>query len=257
MQPTTPTLLSIVNQSEKVTDAEVAHATPAFGKQVARDYAPVWGATCAIESIPKGHAANGNAFAFVSDTPDVDGALGYHDIDRDGSVTGVVGACYVKVFVVEGYDWRTTMSHEILEMLGDAPANRWRDGADGDDYAEEMCDAVEGDTYEIDGVPVSNFVYPAFFNPCANAADKLDHLGKLKHPFGMTKDGYQIKRTEPGKVSQIFARHMDDGHDVHVAVHAPQSKNGRTILVVFGADVPEENKKGKLAKVQRKYAKAA
>jgi len=240
---TTPTLISIVNVSDKITDAEIAAAVPAFGKQIANDYAPVWGQGCALEFVPKGQKPSGNVIAFIGGAPDVDGALGYHDVDRDGSVTGVAGIAYIKVFEVDGYDWRSTFSHEYLELLGDFPANFWADMKDGlRDVARELCDPVEGDTYEIDGIPVSNFVYPAYFNPYASADDKLDHLGKLSEPFGMSPGGYLIVRTEPGKVSNVFG-----AHPRAVAVQAG-------VTVVFGEAFPEERKASTVEKVRRKRA---
>jgi hypothetical protein len=250
MQPTTPVLISIVNKSQKVSDAEVAAATPAFGAQIAEDFAPVWGSMCAVEFVPKGGTPNGNVIATLSDVPDVDGAYGYHDRDTNGYA-------FIKVFVIDGSDWRTTMSHEILETLGDAAVNRWRDAPDGNDDSEEMCDACENDTYDKNGVPVSDFVYPAYFNPTANAADRLDHLGLIKKPFSLRPGGYKNRRTEPGKISQVFARHKEMGHDVHVALQAHETTHGRAILVVFGENYPEEKKQGKINKARKKYAKAA
>lgn len=250
MQPTTPVLISIVNASTKVSDAEVAAAVPAFGKQIANDFAPVWGGSCAIEFVPSGQKPNGNVIATLRDSIDVPEAAGYHDRNAQGYA-------YIEVAVLDGMDWRTTMSHELLELLGDWTAGAWDDGPDGSDYAHEMCDAVESDTYDIDGVPVSNFVYRAFFNPTANAADKLDHLGTLPKPFAMSAGGYQIKRTEPGKVTQIFAAHAALGHSVHVAATCHETATGHTILVVFGAEYPDAKKSGKVEKVRRRFVKRA
>lgn len=245
---TTPTLISIVNASSRVTDDEVAAAMHAFGVQLARDFSPIWGATPGLEFCPSGTQPSGNVLATISDTPDVDGALGYHDETADGQP-------YIKVFVVDGYDWRTTMSHELLELIGDPGANRWADSPDGDDHAFEMCDATEADSYEIDGVPVSNFLYPAFFNPDAAADDKLDHLGVLTAPFSMSSGGYQIKRTEPGQISQVFARHEATGHEVVEAVPSNRARCGRSVLVVFSPGYPEAKKAGKVAKVVRRYSR--
>jgi len=247
MQPSTPTLVSIINDSSTLSDEEVAHATSAFGKQLAQDVAPIWGMMPAVEFCPSGTKPSGNVLArIVDDLPEAPGALGYHDRDENGYA-------YIKVAVIPGYDWRTTMSHELLEMAVDAPANRWRDAPDGADYAEELCDAVQGDTYEIDGVPVSNFVYPAFFNPTANAADKFDHLGLLKKPFGMSPGGYQIKRSEPGQISQVYGRHAARSEDAREAIPSHRSRDGRCVFVVFGSQVPEDRKAAQLAKVARKY----
>jgi len=249
LMPTTPTMISIVNESTKVSDADVQKCIPAFLRQVTLDFAPIWGCSCAIEFVPKGTKPNGNVIATLRDKSDVPGALGYHDRDAHGYA-------YIVVAIVAGYDWRTTMSHEILELLADFAANRWADGPDGRDWAIEMCDYVESQTYPVEGIPLSDFVYPAFFNPGANSADRLDHLGKLKKPFTVGPQDYGIVRTEPGTVSQVYAKHEAEGHDVRTVVQAHESKNGRAVLLIFGEAYPAEQKEGKIAKARRRFAKA-
>jgi hypothetical protein len=98
-------------------------------------------------------------------------------------------------------------------MAIDPLANLWAENG-GKLYAYEMSDPVEEDTFEVDGVPMSNFVHPSWFEPFKHpAGTKFDHLGKLKKPFSMTKGGYMIvmdKKT--GKVidpSEPFAAQAD------------------------------------------------
>ncbi len=233
-----PTLISVTNESSVATDAEVKAAVAAIGKQLARDVAPAWGLVPALEFVPKGGTARGCP-CVVSDTPDVQGALGYHDEGSDG-------VPFVKVFVVDGFDWRTTLSHEILEVTGDAPASKWADAPDGSDYAYELADAVESDTYDVDGVPVSNFLYPGFFDRNAQPGEKLDHMGRLTKPFGMSSGGYEIRRTEPGQVSQTFANHLQLGSMVEAAPG---------LCLFFGADFPEAKKVEKIARAAKRARK--
>ncbi len=230
---TPPTLISVINHSARVDDADVQKMVLAVGVQLARDVAPIWGQVPALEFVPKGAVANG-MLCTISDTPDAPGAAGYHDEGADGLP-------YIKVFTFAGAPTlvgsealSVTLSHEILEVVGDSPANLWADGPDGADYALELCDAVEGDTYAIDGVSVSNFVYPAFFDPKAQHGSKLAYLDTVTKPFAMSKGGYQIKRTEPGRVSQIFASHT------------------HKLTMEFGPDFPEAKKAAKLAKAHRR-----
>lgn len=244
---TPPTLISVINQSKRVSDEDVATMTLAVAKQLAEHVAPVYGMVPALEFVPAGAAPSANTCpCFVIDEPDVSGALGYHD--EDG-----YGVAFIKVFVNPTLDnggtvlagpnaVSVTLSHEVLELLGDAPANKWVDGPAGEDFAYELCDAVEGDAYEIDGVSVSNFVLQAFFDPHAEAGSKFDYLGKLQAPFTMTSGGYQITRTEPGKVSNIF------GDAVRV-----QAAPG--VHVHFGSDFPAWKRAAKAAKAGARRAK--
>jgi hypothetical protein len=97
-----------------------------------------------------------------------------------------------------------TACHELFEMVIDPVANLWAEAADGTEYAYEMCDPVEEDTFLVDGIKMSNFVHPSWFEPFTHpAGTKFDHLGLLKKPFSMTKGGYMIVKKK-GKVSQVY-----------------------------------------------------
>jgi hypothetical protein len=67
-----------------------------------------------------------------------------------------------------------------------------------------MSDPVEEDTFPVDGIEMSNFVHPAWFEPFKHPpGTKFDHLGLLKRPFSMTKGGYMITM-KAGKVKEVF-----------------------------------------------------
>lgn len=203
-------IISVVNQSEVVSNHDVARILNAVLHQLRKHVAPIYGLVPMLmmdtQSLRK---TDGIMQCFIQDEPDVDNALGYHD-DSDG-------VPYIKVFsspilrndgtILNGPNsLSVTLSHEVLELVGDPAANGWHDGPDGYDYARELCDAVEGDSYEIDGVSVSNFLYPAFFDPKAKVKGwKFDYLNRLTQPFGMTPGGYQIRRKEIKDPSQVFA----------------------------------------------------
>ena len=75
----------------------------------------------------------------------------------------------------------------------DPIANLWAQADDDTEYAYEMCDAVEEDTFLVDGIQMSNFLHPAWFEPFKHLpGTKFDHLGLLAKPFSMTKGGYTI-----------------------------------------------------------------
>jgi len=100
-----------------------------------------------------------------------------------------------------------TISHEACEIMGNPEINSWRQMISGTLTAQELCDAVENDVYNISingkQVSVSNFLLPAWFDYSPEAGSKFDYLGKLKAPFTMTSGGYLILMTK-GKVSNVF-----------------------------------------------------
>jgi len=92
------------------------------------------------------------------------------------------------------------ISHELCETAGDAGCNLWADGSDGSEYAHELCDAVEAQSYTLDDVALSNFVLPSFF--VAGSAGPYDFMsaaalpgavGPAK-PLATASGGYQIVR---------------------------------------------------------------
>jgi hypothetical protein len=89
-------------------------------------------------------------------------------------------------------------------MVIDPVANLWAEATDGTEYAYEMSDPVEEDTFLVDGIQMSNFVHPSWFEPFRHPpGTKYDHLGLLKKPFSMTKGGYMIIKKN-GKVTQQY-----------------------------------------------------
>src|ERR1700730_2942146 len=126
------------------------------------------------------------------DDADTAGALGYHDLTHDGQPISKV---FVKTTIKDGELVSVTACYELFEMAIDPIANLWAQAADGTEYAYEMSDPVEEDTFEVDGIEMSNFKHPP--------GTKFDHLGRLKNPFSMTKGGYVIVKKD-GKVTQKF-----------------------------------------------------
>jgi len=97
-------------------------------------------------------------------------------------------------------------------MLADPDINLAAEGFAPDDpkkaafYAYENCDPVQGDTYAIDAVTVSNFVYPEFFEPDPARGARFDHLRLVTAPFTVRPNGYMSYLAVPGGAhwQQIF-----------------------------------------------------
>ena len=119
---------------------------------------PIWGYPAKLyeTSTP---VPNDWQVVFLDDA-DSANALGYHDITKNGQPISKV---FVKTTLAAGEKVSVTASHETMEMLIDPGAQLWAQSANGTFYAYEMCDAVEDTEYEINGVAVSNFVHPSFF----------------------------------------------------------------------------------------------
>lgn len=145
----------------------------------------------------------------VDALPEAPGALGYHDVDSEGRPYSRIG---VNLSLDNGSDWLTgtysvvsVVGHEALETVGNPIINIWRDIDSTTETAQEMCDAVEDTGYRHNGMDLTNFLLPAWFNPFGKAP--FDYLGQLTAPFSMTPGGYMIIRTG-GKEAQQTGRAM-------------------------------------------------
>src|ERR1043165_1231956 len=56
-----------------------------------------------------------------------------------------------------------TASHELAEMLADPAIDLAAEAPDGTFYAYEVADPVEDETFQVAGIPLSNFAYPSWF----------------------------------------------------------------------------------------------
>ena len=196
-------LIAILNQSTLVSGEQALAMTRAVEDQVIDHFAEEWERVAPVVAFytdPAAVPAGAHGVAIVDTIADVPaGVLGFHSENPDGSQWGIVAAkppLDAGAEVLTG-DWSVSsiLSHEVLELAADPSCTFW--GGNGHrEYALEICDPVEAPTYELDGVSVSNFTTPAWFDPQAPAASKFDWLGLLHKPFSLLPGGYVIYASE-------------------------------------------------------------
>jgi hypothetical protein len=184
-----PIQIALISQTSQVPMSEVNIIAAALQKQVTRDFTPIW-------NIP----ANVSAFSKLEDVP-----LGYYPIiikdnigqpnaaglhsDRSGQPYALVQA---------SSETPLTCSHECLEMLVDPFGNRMvaalsiKQGQGRVKYLVEVCDPCEDTdfSYSINGVRVSDFYTPNYFDPIKNPHVRYSFVGAIAHPREVLKGGY-------------------------------------------------------------------
>lgn len=215
-------MILVVNQSTLVKADDFTRMVAACETQLRRDLAPSWARLPwpvraydgDLDKIPP------TSFSIVVlDSSDQAGALGYHS-EEGGRIFGRVfaGPTLAAGGSVLGASGNSdavsvTLSHEVCEAFVDPYACYWSDGPErpeGSEYALEVCDPVEADTYDVGGVLVSSFVLPDWFNAqMAQGAFPVDHLGRCSGPFAMTAGGYLVVRSAPGQEHEVFANEPD------------------------------------------------
>jgi|ERR1700693_1336851 len=187
--------IAVINASTALTDHQVESAVPDLQTQVHRDFASAWGVDADITFVPKGaKPAPGAWWIVILDSSDQAGALGYHDLTKEGLPLGKV---FALSDIQNGYQWTVTASHELLEMLADPDINLTAfvqtNATSGVLYAYEVCDACEADAfgYRIGKTLVSDFVYPAWFESFrTKGSTQFDYGKHIQKPFDLLKGGY-------------------------------------------------------------------
>ena len=158
---------------------------------------PAWGIACKLRT-----GGTPPAGAWVVTLVDLDttvrGALGYHAITN-----GVpYGRVLVQTTLGYGEPVSVVLGHEVGEILADPHVNLLASTPTGVIHAVENCDAVEDTDFKINGIVMTNFQYPAWFE-AGNTKGPYDAMKLCKAPFQLLKGGYSNIYTN-GVWSQIF-----------------------------------------------------
>src|SRR5215469_15902031 len=167
---TTKPTFSAFNQGQIPSIACFNKATTQFGVDldaliaamqayIVNNVAPVWGTPA---NLVKTTDFQPGAWAMIFlDDADQAGALAYHDLTPDGLPQSKV---FVKTTLENGDLVSVSASHELVEMLVDPAINLLTIGPDRQQvYAYESADPVEALSFEVTGVPMSDFVFPSYF----------------------------------------------------------------------------------------------
>lgn len=188
--------IAIVDVDVGIPRAELVRAASALQRQVLEHFFPCWGVSATVRAAAASGPAGVDDWVLeLRKTPTLEGALGVHQVTPTGRPLMLD---FPLLDAQDGVSWTVTASHEILETLADPWLRRGVQDDDGTWWAVEICDAVEADTYDIDGVQVSNFCLPAWGEPPSSTSGaRYDHLGLCRHPWEVREGGY-AQRYEPG-----------------------------------------------------------
>jgi hypothetical protein len=96
-----------------------------------------------------------------------------------------------------------SLSHEVLEMIADPFGNRLVAAAHPLDaerrvkYLLEVCDPCQAVWYPVNGVPVSDFYCPRYFDPVLPDRDRYSFTGAIGRPLEILDGGY-LSWLDPG-----------------------------------------------------------
>jgi hypothetical protein len=179
--------IALVSESPRVTLGDLLPVGAALQKQVTRDLSPVWNIEATVDcfstldSVPSGYWT---LTVFQNPPGQVKG--GIHE-DKQGQPFALVP---------DADGWSVSASHEVLEMLVD-PFSRFTTAGQSPktdqgrvDFLVEVCDPCQAFGYSINGVAVSDFYTPNYFDPVTNPSVRYSFTDSVKEPRQVLKGGY-------------------------------------------------------------------
>jgi len=177
--------------------AEGPRIARALEKQVKRDFRPLWGIDATVRF-----------YRSLDDVP-----VGCWPVIIDERLRGstdygfhwdLSGQPLARMRYDPKNAWSATASHEILEMLVDPYGERLVAAPSIDPryrdhdvlYLAEVCDPCENVTYEVDGVTVSDFITPGYFDAKPSKRGRYSFTRRVKRPREVLVGGY-ISWTDP------------------------------------------------------------
>lgn len=194
----TPTI-ACFNQAETPLGVDFDALIEALQTYVDRFVAPVWGTPAKLVRST-GFLPDAWALVFLDDADEAN-ALAYHDLTPDGLPQSKV---FVRTTLDNNDKVSVSASHELVEMLVDPAINLLTTGPDRKTvYAYESADPVEALSFPVNGIDMSDFVYPSYFEEFHKPGSvQFDQVNRVKQPFEILAGGYQII-LKNGKWSQL------------------------------------------------------
>lgn len=170
----------------KIKFNDVAKVSAAIQKQIIRDFSPIWSVEATIDPFPTPNDVPVGYFPiFIVDT-----------FDSGGQHKTVNNQPFA--LVAAGKSWSLAASHEALEMLVDPDGNRLVGGTSPVDsqarveFLVEVCDPCqsEREAYTVNGVLVSDFCTPEYYDPIGVTGARYSYSGKVTAPHEVLPGGY-------------------------------------------------------------------
>ena len=192
--------IACFNRAKTPLGADFHALIEAMQRFVDEHLAPVWGTPAKLVKST-GFIKGAWAITFLENADDAN-TEGYHDVTPEGLPMAKV---FVRTTIKLKEIVSVAASHELAEMLVDPGTNLYSAGPKKSRlYDYEAADPVEELSFDVNGIAMSNFVHPEYFETFHKPGSVLfDHMGKLNRPFQLAKGGYQ-SFWENGKEKQVW-----------------------------------------------------
>jgi hypothetical protein len=191
LRRTAVTQIAVVPWNVSIDLTLLARVAAALQRQVHEHFAPLWQVDASVSAFHDWNSVPVGYWRLALVDKPASGSLGCH------KARGVDGLPYALVGAAQD-GWPVVASHELLEMLADptgCAVRKGRSPVDGQaaEILLEVCDPCQGPnwSYKIDGISVSDFCTPAFYD---GGKGPWSYAGHIRTAGQILKDGYMIWR---------------------------------------------------------------
>jgi hypothetical protein len=205
--------VGLVDKTGKLDAQLVQETAAALNIQAMRDLGPIWNVQATVRYLPSPNSIPAGVWPvfLVAKLPPGEG--GVHLDKHNQPYSLVIGT-------PDSADWTIDASHETVEMLVDPQGSRLQtsraikiagegveDTTGQFQYVVEACDPCEANNYayDINGISVSDFITPNFYDPVVTSGTKYSFGGNIKQPRELLPGGYiSFVNTESDELEQIL-----------------------------------------------------
>ncbi|MEU6323684.1 hypothetical protein [Streptomyces sp. NPDC047009] len=183
------TQLALVSETSQINSSQLNRVAAALQKQVLRDFSPIWNIPATVDAFDRLEDVQlGYWPMIVKDDIGQPGAAGVHQ-DNNGQPFSLIQY---------SDSWSLTASHEMLEMVCDPYGHRLVAGQSPKpdqgmvEFLVEVADPSEApeNGYTVNGLLMSDFFTPHFYDPVAAPGVRYSFTGKLDGPRKILPGGY-------------------------------------------------------------------
>jgi hypothetical protein len=245
--------VAIISQTKHVDFGTLTEVSAAIQKQVTRDFGPLWGIDATVDAFATTDAAPIDYWrVLIRDDIERPDEVGFHTTRLNQPVA----------FVQFDDDWSITASHETLEMLADPHGNSLvagvsvQQGQGRVQYLQEICDPCTGANYQVNGVNVSDFCTPRFYDPVPAAAARYSFTDAIPGPRRILKGGY-LSFIDPVTGHVFQQRWLEGTKPIVVDLSASQEtadamlRPGESLREMVDRNTPRPRRRSKPTKKMR------
>jgi hypothetical protein len=205
--------VGLVDKSGALDSKLVQAAAASLNIQAMRDLSGIWNVQATVRYLPDPKSIPVGVWPvfLVAKLPPGEG--GVHMDKNNQPYSLVIGT-------PDSADWTIDASHETVEMLVDPQGSRLQtsraieiagkgvqDTTGQFEYVVEACDPCEANNYaySIDGIAVSDFITPQFYDPVTTTGTRYSFGGNVQRPRQVLPGGYiSFVNPKSNEIQQIL-----------------------------------------------------